>query len=350
MSLTDAKLRALKKRERPFKVSDGEGLSILVTPSGSRLWRLAYRYGGKHKLLAFGAYPSVSLRDARKLREAAKEALDDDRDPSHEKKIEKRRQRIATADTFEAIANEWFNKRKSGWAASYAVRLRSRLDEDLMPAIGSRPLASIEPIEILDALRKVEKRDAPEMARRIMQMASAIFRYGVATARCPRDPTADLRGALVVRKAIKSRSALSPEELPEFLDRLDGYEGDATTKMALRLVLLTFVRTSEIRFARWDEFEGLSGREPVWRIPAERMKMRRAHLVPLAPQAVRALAELRKKLLSLAIVVSCRHAVRRHVRKHHDFCPVSDGIPWSSHRSWLQIDGVDDPQRTSIQS
>lgn len=294
MPLTNAKLRALRARDRPFKVSDAEGLFILVNPSGSKLWRLAYRYKGKHKLLAFGAYPDVSLRDARKLREAAKEVLEDGRDPSHERKIEKRRERVSACHTFEAVANEWFDQRKARWAESYAVRLRSRLDADLIPEIGARPLASIEPVEILDALRKVEKRDAPEMARRIMQMASAVFRYGVATSRCARDPTVDLRGALVVRKTVKSRAALSAEQLPEFLDQLDRYEGDATTRLALQLVLLTFVRSAELRFAEWSEFEGLSGREPIWRIPPERMKMRRPHLVPLAPQAVKALVDLRK--------------------------------------------------------
>ena len=294
MPLTNAKLRALKAGDRPFKVSDAEGLFILVNPSGSKLWRLAYRYKGKHKLLAFGVYPDVSLRDARRRREAAKEMLEDGRDPSQERKSEKRRERVAACHTFESVANEWFDRRKTGWVESYAVRLRSRLDADLMPELGPRPLASIEPIEILDALRKVEMRDAPEMARRIMQMASAIFRYGVATSRCARDPTADLRGALVVRKMVKSRAALSAEQLPEFLDQLDRYEGDATTRLALQLVLLTFVRSAELRFAEWSEFEGLSGREPVWRIPPDRMKMRRPHLVPLAPQAVKALVDLRK--------------------------------------------------------
>ena len=213
MPLTNAKLRALKAGDRPFKVSDAEGLFILVNPSGSKLWRLAYRYKGKHKLLAFGVHPDVSLRDARRRREAAKEMLEDGRDPSQERKSEKRRERVAACHTFESVANEWFDRRKTGWVESYAVRLRSRLDADLMPELGPRPLASIEPIEILDALRKVEMRDAPEMARRIMQMASAIFRYGVATSRCARDPTADLRGALVVRKLGKSRAALSAEQL-----------------------------------------------------------------------------------------------------------------------------------------
>lgn len=207
--------------------------------------------------------------------------------------MEKRRQRVAAGHTFEAVANEWFDLRKEMWVKSYADRLRSRLDADLLPALGSRPIASIEPIEVLDVIRKVEKRDAVEMAKRIMQMASAIFRYAVATSRCPRDPTFDLRGALKPSTEVKSRSALAASELPDFLGRLTAYDGGDVTRLALELVILTFVRTGELRFATWAEFEGLNGDAPLWRIPPERMKMRRSHLVPLAPQTVVVLKKLR---------------------------------------------------------
>ncbi|WP_296596632.1 integrase arm-type DNA-binding domain-containing protein [Phenylobacterium sp.] len=294
MPLTDAKLRTLKPAAKPYKLSDSEGLHILVTTTGSMLWRLAYRFGGKQKLLALGSYPFVTLADAREARFQAKKLLKDGKDPGHERKMEKRRKRVAEGHTFRAVADEWFELRKDTWAKSYADRLRSRLDADLLPELGARPIASIEPIEVLDVIRKVEKRDAVEMAKRIMQMASAIFRYGVATSRCPRDPTFDLRGALKPAKEVKSRSALAASELPDFLHRLDAYEGDELTRLALELVLLTFVRTAELRFAAWAEFEGLDGDEPLWRIPPERMKMRRAHLVPLAPQAVAVLKKLRK--------------------------------------------------------
>lgn len=294
MPLTDAKLRSLKAAEKPYKVSDSEGLHVLVTANGSLLWRFAYRFGGKQKLLALGAYPFVTLAEARAARMEAKRLLKEGRDPSHERKMEKRRKRVADGHTFEAVANEWFELRKEMWAKSYADRLRSRLDADLLPELGSRPIASIEPIEVLDVIRKVERRDAVEMAKRIMQMASAIFRYGVATSRCARDPTFDLRGALKPAREVKSRSALPAADLPEFLQRLAAYDGDELTRLALELVLLTFVRTSELRFATWAEFEGLDGQEPLWRIPPERMKMRRPHLVPLAPQAVRVIEQIRK--------------------------------------------------------
>jgi integrase len=235
----------------------------------------------------------VSLREARNAREVAREHLEGGADPGALRKAEKRKEKVAAGHTFRAVADDWSDRQKARWIESYADRLRSRLDADLMPQFGDRPLASTEPIEILDAIRKIENRDAVEMARRVLQMASSIFRYGVATSRCMRDPTVDLRGALRAAGPVKHRSALRQEELPDFMARLAAYDGEPTTRLALTLALFTFVRTAELRFARWGEFEGLEGRAPLWRIPAERMKMRRDHLVLLAPQVVTALAELR---------------------------------------------------------
>lgn len=293
MSLTDLKLRTLQPAAKPFKISDAGGLHVLVNPGGSRLWRYAYRFGGKQKLLALGAYPEISLRDARQARDEARDLLDRGEDPGLARKMEKRKQRVAAGHTFQSVADDWFQSQRSRWAESYSDRLRSRLDEDLLPELGERPVALIEPIEVLDAIRKIERRGAIEMARRVMQMASAIFRYGVATSRCDRDPTTDLRGALKAAGPVKSRSALRQDELPGFLGQLRAYDGDEQTRLALELVLFTFVRTNELRFAEWGEFEGLDGPEPLWRIPAERMKMRRVHLVPLAPEVLPILRRLR---------------------------------------------------------
>jgi len=293
MPLTDAKLRSLKPAEKPQKLSDGGGLHVLVTPGGSRLWRLAYRFGGKQKLLALGKYPDVSLADARLAREIARKQLDEGEDPSATRKAEKRRKEIAAGHTFESVADEWFEAQKHRWVASYSERLRRRLDGDLLASLGKRPIAEIEPIEVLDVVRAIERRDAIEMGRRVLQMASAIFRYGVATSRSQRDPTADLRGALKAREPAKRRSALPASALPQFLEKLETYDGDTSTRLALHLALLTFVRTAELRFAGWSEFENLDGAEPLWRIPPERMKMRRAHLVPLAPAAVEVLRQLK---------------------------------------------------------
>jgi integrase len=294
MALTDTKVRTIKSKAEPFKVGDGEGLYLLVQPNGSKLWRLAYRYLGKQKTLAFGKYPAVSLRDARRARDNAKEVLAKQLDPSGIRKAEMRERKVAARSTFASVAEEWFETNGSRWVETYASRLRGRLDDDLLPALGKRPIAEIEPLEVLDAIRKIEGRDAIEMAKRVMQMTGAIFRYGVATGRCKRDPTADLKGALKPSKAPKRRNALPANELSQFMRDLEQYDGDIVTRLGLKLVLLTFVRTSELRFACWSEFEDLDGKEPLWRIPAERMKMRRAHLVPLAPQAVEVLRKLRK--------------------------------------------------------
>jgi integrase len=294
MPLSDAKLRALKPKDKPYKVSDTEGLHVFVPATGAKLWRLAYRYLGKQKTLALGQYPAVSLFEARRARDEARRLLAKGDDPSVAKRTRKLERAIAANNSFESIANEWFEISKARWVKTYSSRLRGRLDDDLLPSLGKRPISEIEPLEVLDAIRKVERRDAIEMAKRIMQMASAIFRYGVATARCRRDPTADLRGALKPPKMPKQRTALPSAVLPEFLRALDTYDGALVTKLALQLVLFTFVRTAELRFGRWQEFEGLDGPEPLWRIPPERMKMRRAHLVPLSTAAVIVLRKLHK--------------------------------------------------------
>jgi integrase len=294
MPLTDVKLRALKAKPAPYKVSDSAGLHVLVRTNGSKLWRMAYRYNGKQKTFTLGKYPHVSLLDVRRARDDAKRLLLDGTDPAEDRKAQRREHLIAIGNTFEVLANEWFEVRRSGWVESYSSRLRSRMDDDLLPELGKRPIAEIKPIEVLEAIRRVERRGAVEMAKRIMQMASAIFCYAVATDRCEVDPTLSLKGALMRAKPAKRRAAMPAQELPTFLRKLDAYDGDVITQLAMKLVVQTFVRTAELRFARWCEFENLEGREPLWRIQAERMKMRRAHLVPLAPQAVAVLRALRK--------------------------------------------------------
>ena len=294
MPLTDAKVRSLKAMKVQYKVSDSDGLYILVTSAGGKLWRMAYRFLGKQKSLALGKYPATSLLEARQGRDDARRLLAKGTDPSSAKKAEKRAVRIAAGNTFQSVADEWFEMNADRWVVSYSARLRSRLDADLLPALGDRPIADIAPLEVLDVIRKIEKRDAVEMARRVMHMASGIFRYGVATARCDRDPTADLKGALRPPKAVKHRASLPAAEMTEFMSNLQHYDGDILTSLALKLVAFTFVRTSELRFASWAEIEDLEGPEPLWRISADRMKMRRPHLVPLAPQVVEVLRKLRR--------------------------------------------------------
>lgn len=294
MALSDARIRVLKPESKTRKHTDSDGLQLHVSPSGTKLWRFVYRFEGQQKNLALGKYPVVSLAMARAARDQARRLLIEGRDPALVRKREKLRRRIAAGDKFRNVAEEWFANNEPKWVESYSSRLWARLEEDLLPTLGSMPIAEIEPIEVLEVIRRIEQRGAVELAKRVMQMAGCIFRYGVATSRCVRDPTADLRGALKALGPVKHRSALSASELPEFLYRLENYTGDPTTKAALKFTLLTFVRTNEVRLGRWCEFENLLGPEPLWRIPAERMKMRRAHLVPLAPAAIDALHELRR--------------------------------------------------------
>lgn len=300
--LSDAKLRTLKPRDRAYKVSDAEGLFIMVSPSGSKLWRCAYRFDGKQKLLALGKYPDVTLSDARDRMREAKKLLGKHVDPSQSRKAAKIERRKVNAETFAVVANEWFETNKSKWVASYSVRLRSRLDEDLIPALGHRPISLIKPAEVLQAIRKVESRDAPEMARRILQMARLVFLYGIATSRCEFDPTVGVNKALRPPKPVKSRTPLKADLLPEFFASLRASDLDQVTKAAIEFALLTFVRTAEVRFAEWSEFEKLDGPFPLWRIPASRMKMRREHLVPLSPRAVALIKSLQTRAKSPRLV------------------------------------------------
>ncbi|MEQ1782538.1 MAG: tyrosine-type recombinase/integrase [Hyphomonadaceae bacterium] len=304
--LSDVKLRSLKPRARAYKVSDAEGLFLLVTTNGSRLWRWSYRFGGKQKLMAMGRYPEVGLADARDRMREAKKALARGLDPSATRKAEKEKQRKANGDTFEGVAIDWFETNKARWVESYASRLKTRLEEDLIPSLGSLPIASITPTQVLEAIRKIEQRDAIETAKRILQMARQIFHFGIATGRCNGDPTATLGKALRPAKPPKSRTPLKAGDIPEFYAALKDSDLNHSTKAALEFALLTFVRTAEIRGASWNELEDLDGEMPLWRIPPERMKMRKEHLVPLSPQAVRVVKQIKESPPSTKYVFATR--------------------------------------------
>ncbi|MFG1210407.1 tyrosine-type recombinase/integrase [Xanthobacter flavus] len=296
MPLTDTQVRNAKGKEKPYKLGDGGWLFLLVNPDGHRYWRMSYRFAGKQKTLSLGVYPAVTLAEARKRRDEIKEQLANGTDPSEARRATKAAVALGTDRTFEVIAREWHTLKSSAWVASYSKLLLSRLEADVFPAIGRRPIADIEPPEILAAIRKVEARGALDLAGREMQAVGAVFRYAVATGRATRDPTQDLRGALKPAGRQQHHRAMPREELPDFLRAVAAYDGDPRTALALKLMLLTFVRTSELRAARWAEFEGLNGEEgvePLWRIPPDRMKMRFEHLVPLSRQAVAVLRELR---------------------------------------------------------
>jgi integrase len=289
-SLSDAKVRNAKPRTKRYKLSDGEGLFLVIMPSGSKYWRLKYEFGGKEKLLALGVYPGIVLADARERRAEARKLLAAGTDPGEAKKEAKRAVILKNENTFESVAREWLEKRKHEWAAITTEVKLGRLETYVFPKVGGRPIADITPPEVLAMLRLIEDKGTLETARRAMQICGQIFMYAIATGRAGRNPVPDLRGALKA-PVVKHRSYLKENELPEYLEKLDAYDGEPQTKLALRLLLLTFVRTTELRAAEWAEIDW--GKSE-WRIPAERMKMRALHIVPLSKQAVSVLRELQK--------------------------------------------------------
>ncbi len=285
--LTDTAIRAARGREKPYKLSDAKGLYLLVNPAGSRYWRLKYRYAGKEKVLALGVYPDVTLAEARDGRDDAKRLLRAGDDPVSTRRRKRRASESDAANTFEAIAREWAGKPR--WSPSHAERVVQSLAKDVFPELGAEPISAITAQSLLAILRKVEKRGVTETVHRLLQRCGAVFRYGIASGYCASNPGADLRGALTPHKTT-SQLALSAAELPEFLRKLDAYDGRPETRIGLRLLALTFVRPGELRTAEWSEFDLVT---PEWRIRAERMKMGDEHVVPLSRQAVVALNELR---------------------------------------------------------
>jgi integrase len=289
-SLSDAKVRNTKPGTKPFKIADGEGLFLLIMPSGSKYWRLKYFFAGKEKLLALGVYPEINLADARERRAQARKVLAAGNDPGETKKEAKRLATFKNANAFEVVARGWFEKRKHEWTPSSADSMLIRLERHILPKLGQRPIADITAPEVLAMLRVVEDRGALETARRVMQMTGQIFMYAIATGRAERNPVPDLRGALRT-PVVKHHSFLKASDLPLYLKKLEAYDGSLQTKLALRFLMLTFVRTNELRGAQWPEIDWDKAE---WRIPAERMKMRELHIVPLSRQAIATLRELEK--------------------------------------------------------
>jgi integrase len=293
MRLTDTRIRNVRPQAKAYKLSDGGGMYLLVKPDGGRYWRLDYRFAGKRRTLAFGLYPTVTLSNARTQRDEARRLLAQGSDPNAAKKARKRAAKLARENTFESIAREWIVNQCHRLAHRYSALILARLEADIFPQIGSRPVAEIDAPELLDALRKVEKRGVIETARRLRQICGQVFRYAVASGRAKHDPSVDLRGALKSPGRPRGHKAMLLSDVPGFIRGLKTYDGDPRTRLALQLMVLTFARTIELRAARWAEIENLDGNEPLWRIPADRMKMRREHIVPLAPQSVAVLRELR---------------------------------------------------------
>ena len=281
--LTDTTVRTAKPADKPYKLFDGGGLFLLVTPAGGKLWRLKYRHGGKEKGLSLGAYPVITLKAARERAMDARRLLADGVDPSQHKA------KAAGAHSFEAIAREWHAKFAPTWTAAHSARIITRLELNVFPWIGARPIGEIAAPELLAVLRRIEARGRLETAHRAHQNCGAVFRYAVATGRAERDPSGDLRGALPPASKRHHAAIVEPKAAAELLRAVDGYAGSLVTACALKLAPLTFVRPGELRRAEWSEID-LDAAE--WRIPAAKMKMREAHTVPLSRQAVAILREL----------------------------------------------------------
>ena len=292
MALTDVAIRNARPGPKPIKLADSGGLHLLVTPAGGKHWRLKYRVDGKEKQLAIGPYPEISLSEARKRRDAARALLARGMDPSREKQRDKVRARAEAENTFKAIADEYCSKRKrdgeKGWTPATAKRSEYLLSL-LYPSIGGIAVAEIEPADLLASIRKIEGKGNLESARRTLQLASMVFRYAVATARLRSDPSRDLKGALTAPTVTHYGAVTDAKEVGELLRAIDGYEGQGLTKLALQLAPHVFVRPGELRHAEWEEFD-LEG--ALWVIPAEKMKMRKPHHVPLSRQAIAVLREV----------------------------------------------------------
>jgi integrase len=285
--LTAVAIRNAAPADKPARLFDGLGLYLEVMPTGARYWRMKYRYGGKERRLAFGVFPEVSLANARSRCHAARDLLRDGRDPAAERKAEHRRSRIAAANTFGAIAGEWLDTQRGKLAPITTAKAQWMLD--MARALDARPIAEITAAEILDVVREVEKRGTHETAHRLKQRIGQVFRYAIVTERAERDPTGDLRGALVPINTTSRAAVTDPTAVANLLQAIGSYQGQPTTAAALALAPLVFARPGNLRAMEWTEIDFDAAE---WRIPAGKMKMREAHVVPLATQAVAILRAL----------------------------------------------------------
>jgi integrase len=311
MALADITVKAAKPKEKDYKLADGDGMYLLVAASGGKRWRLKYRFGGKEKLLALGTYPDVSLAEARNKRHEARNQLAHGIDPGAERKALKEvqaKQAAVIENSFEVVAREWHLKFSGQWSQGHAGTIIDRLTRDVFPWMGSKPISEVEPVDILAVLRRVESRGALETAHRIRTICGQVLRYAVATGRAKRDSAADLRGALPPAGGKHHAAMTDPKEVAELLRAIDGFKGTFHVKCALQLAPLLFVRPGELRQMEWSEIDLA---EAQWTIPAEKMKMKQSHIVPLAQQAVAILRELKPLTGTGRFVFPCHRSPLR---------------------------------------
>lgn len=299
MALTDTAIRNAKPQAKPYKLADEKGLFLLVQPSGGKLWRLKFRVDGRdeqgnpkriEKKVGFGAYPDVNLKEGRRLRDEARATLAAGIDPAEKKRRDAHTAKISAANSFQAAARAYIDKCKREGRAEATTTKQEWLLNLLDRAIGQRPIAEIQPFEMLEAVRKYETTGRTEAAHRALQFASQVFRFAIANQLAASDPTRDLRGALTSHKAKHHAAILEPKKAGELLRAIDGYDGHPVTRYALQLAALVFVRPGELRHAEWSEIDADA---KVWRIPAAKMKARVEHVVPLSRQALGVLAQAR---------------------------------------------------------
>ncbi|HBS6781896.1 TPA: tyrosine-type recombinase/integrase [Klebsiella pneumoniae] len=289
MPLNDMQIRRAKPEAKAYTLGDGQGLSLLIEPNGSKSWRFRYRYAGKPKMISLGVYPTITLADARSRRDDARKLVAEGKNPSEVRKEQKIALQTESESAFEKIATEWHQMKSTKWSEGYASDIMEAFKNDIFPYVGTRPIGEIKPLELLNVLRKIEKRGALEKMRKVRQRCSEVFRYAIATGRAEFNPAADLSSALEVHQS-NHFPFLKADEIPDFLRALDSYTGSRLVQIATKLLMITGVRTIELRAASWSEFDLDNA---IWEIPAERMKMRRPHLVPLSTQALDLLNELK---------------------------------------------------------
>jgi integrase len=289
MALTAIAIKSAKRRRKPYKLTDGDGLYLAVMPNGSRYWRMNYRFLGKQKTLSFGVWPDTGLADARAQRDAARKLLARGGDPGEQIKLDRIAATVAAANSFQAIAEEWLAKAERENRSAVTMKKLRWLTTFLNGSIGKRPIASISAQELLVVLRKMESKGRYETAKRLRSTCSQIFRYAIATARADRDVAADLRGALIAPQPVHRPAITDPKGVGGLLRAIEAFEGHVNTKVALRLLSHVFVRPGELRHAEWAD---INLEKAIWLIPPHKTKMRRPHAIPLSRQAIEILSSI----------------------------------------------------------
>ncbi|WP_413493778.1 tyrosine-type recombinase/integrase [Morganella psychrotolerans] len=309
MKLTDMAIKRAKPKEKAYTLADGNGLSLLVETNGSKGWRFRYQFAGKTKMISLGIYPVVTLNEARSKRDEARKLVANDINPSEARKAEKAASISQSENTFKNIALEWFGGRKDRWSVGYRDDMMDAFEKDVFPYIGDRPITDIKPLELLEVLSIMEKRGATEKLKKVRQRCGEVWKYAIITGRAEYNPAPDLAGAFIPHKR-EHYAHLMVSELPDFLSSIDKYMGSQIVRTALRVLILTGVRPGELRKAEWSE---INFDKAIWEIPAEKMKMRRPHIVPLSEQVIELLKQIHPISGSYQYIFPSRTDYKKHI-------------------------------------